>query len=206
MPCALDYERELWKKGITPVAGVDEAGRGPLAGPVVAAAVILPKSFTHSVLNDSKKLTHTQREKIYLELTSSEEIIWAVASCDHEIVDRINILKATHQAIAQALAALSSPPLHVLVDGLRISILTTPQTPLVGGDGISLSIAAASVIAKVTRDRFMLEMDAQYPLYGFARHKGYATADHLANLRTHGPCPIHRKSFEPVAQRQLDLA
>ncbi|MEO6054129.1 MAG: ribonuclease HII [Chthoniobacterales bacterium] len=206
MPCALDHERELWKNGISPVAGVDEAGRGPLAGPVTAAAVILPQNFTHSVLNDSKKLTHIQREKIYLELTSNEEIIWSVASCDHETIDRINILKATHKAIVQALATLSHPPLHVLVDGLSISILTTPQTAIVGGDAISLSIAAASVIAKVTRDRFMLEMDALYPAYGFAKHKGYATADHLANLRTHGPCPIHRRSFEPVAQRQLDLA
>ncbi|MEO6846789.1 MAG: ribonuclease HII [Chthoniobacterales bacterium] len=205
MPCSLDYERELWQTGCALVAGIDEAGRGPLAGPVVAAAVILPQDFSHALLDDSKKLTAARRDSLFEELTNSDTVIWAVASCDHEVIDQINILQATHRAMALALEALSSPPLHILVDGLPVKSLKPPQTALVGGDGLSFSIAAASVIAKVTRDRFMQEMDIQYPNYGFAKHKGYATADHLAKLRIHGPCPIHRKSFEPVAQRQLDL-
>lgn len=203
MPCSFDHERKLWEKGISPVVGIDEAGRGPLAGPVVAAAVILPMEFSHPLLNDSKQLTHLEREAIYTDLLATEGLIWAVAFGDHVLIDRINILRATHHAMAEAVAALSLLPSHALVDGLAVKGLPVAHTPLVGGDGLSLSIAAASVIAKVTRDRLMVEMDALYPSYGFAKHKGYATADHLANLRLHGPCPIHRRSFEPVAQRYL---
>ncbi len=182
------------------VAGVDEAGRGPLAGPVSAAAVILPEGFTHALLDDSKKLTERKREHLYVELTTRHDVRFAVALLDAEEIDRLNILRATHEAMRRAVAQLSPPPGHVLIDGLPVRDFPLPHTALVGGDALSFSIAAASVIAKVTRDRLMLEMDAQYPAYGFAKHKGYGTAQHLAALRTHGPCPIHRRSFQPVRE------
>jgi ribonuclease HII len=204
MPCSFKHENALRQSGVRLIAGIDEAGRGPLAGPVVAAAVILPEGFTHKVLTDSKKLTEPQREAIYAELTAREDVCWAVSVVDHEEIDRINILRATHQGMRRAASALAGPPGHVLIDGLPVRPFPFPQTALVKGDALSFSIAAASVIAKVTRDRFMLEMDGRYPAYGFAQHKGYATGFHLERLRTHGPCPIHRKTFLPVAS-QLEL-
>ena len=188
------------------VAGIDEAGRGPLAGPVVAAAVVLPEGFHHPELADSKKLTERSRERLYAEITSHGEISWAMAVIEPEEIDRLNVLRATHEAMRRALAALLFAPDHALIDGLPVLPFPVPQTALVGGDGLSFSIAAASVIAKVTRDRLMVEMEARYPAYGFAQHKGYGTALHLAKLRAHGPCAIHRRSFSPVQQARLPLA
>ena len=204
----LAFERELWQQGFTRVAGVDEAGRGPLAGPVVAAAVILPHTWSESGgdarlrdLNDSKQLTERQREEFFAILTAHPGIRFAIARVDADVIDRINILQATHRAMAEALRRLPVQPDHVLVDGLPVKSFTIPQTAIVKGDARSFSIAAASVIAKVTRDRLMLALHAQYPVYGFDQHKGYPTPDHLAALRAHGPCPIHRRTFGPVREK-----
>jgi len=206
MQCSLRHERALRKTGVRHVAGIDEAGRGPLAGPVVAAAVILPDDFRHQVLTDSKQLSAPVRETLYGELTTEGNgVLWAVAMVESEEIDRINILRATHQAMRQAVAALPFLPGHALIDGRPVRPFPVPHTALVGGDGISFSIAAASILAKVTRDRLMAEMDVRYPGYHFAQHKGYGTAEHLAMLRAHGPCPIHRRSFLPVRQAQMDL-
>ena len=201
MGCSLRHERNLFKNGIQIVAGIDEAGRGPLAGPVVAAAVILPLKFRHKRLDDSKKLNAAVREEIYVELTANPEVHWYVVAVGADDIDRLNILRATHHAMRLAVAGLKTAPDHVLIDGLPVKPFPIPQTALVGGDALSFSIAAASVIAKVTRDRIMVEMHALYPEYDFAQHKGYSTRDHIARLHKHGPCPIHRRSFEPVAQR-----
>ena len=206
MRCSFRHERALRRAGVEIIAGIDEAGRGPLAGPVVAAAVVLPERFRHKSLTDSKQLSAAVREEIYAELTAEGRgITWAVSVAGHEEIDRINILRATHQAMRRAVTALALAPQHVLIDGLPVRPFPIPQTALVGGDGLSLSIAAASVIAKVTRDRIMQEMDALYPKYQFSQHKGYGTALHLAMLRVHGPCPIHRRTFLPVRQAQLEL-
>jgi ribonuclease HII len=203
--CSLDYERDLHRQGYPRVVGIDEAGRGPLAGPLVAVAVVLPDGFHHEDLDDSKKLTARQRETLFTELTTRADIQWAVTVVDAEEVDRLNILEATHEAMRRAVRGLVPDPDHALIDGLPVLPFPVPQTALVGGDGLSFSIAAASVIAKVTRDRIMVEMDARYPGYEFAQHKGYGTALHLAKLRAHGPCAIHRKSFSPVRQAVLPL-
>lgn len=200
---SLFHEKELHARGIHPVAGVDEAGRGPLAGPVVAAAVILPDDFDLEGLDDSKKLTHEQREGLYVRLTEDASVIFAIAKGTSEEIGQFNILRATHLAMKRSLDELKKnghPPAHALVDGLPVKGLPVEQTALVGGDGLSLSIAAASILAKVTRDRIMDELDREFPQYGFARHRGYATADHLAMLREHGPCPHHRLGFAPVDQ------
>ncbi len=180
------------------VCGIDEAGRGPLAGPVVTAAVILPRDSDFPGLTDSKKLTPKKREFFYEKLTAHRDLQWSVASVDVEEIERINILRATWKAMCQARDALQPPPDWTLVDGLCVPPLGSRQTPIVGGDALSLSIAAASVIAKVTRDRLMDEIDRQYPGYGFAYHKGYGTALHLEALMKLGPCPLHRRSFGPV--------
>lgn len=205
MKCSLRHERALHAKGVLRVAGIDEAGRGPLAGPVVAAAVILPARFTHKVLRDSKRLTARQREQIYAEFAGRPEIHWAAAAVSGEEIDRLNILRATHEAMRRALAALPEAAGHALIDGLPVRPFPVDQTALVGGDGLSFSIAAASVMAKVTRDRLMDAFDAEYPEYGFGRHKGYGTALHLERLKKHGPCPIHRRSFLPVQQTVFDF-
>ncbi len=201
----LSFERELWQQGFRLVAGVDEAGRGPLAGPVVAAAVILPHVWQHSGfderlhdLNDSKQLTEAQRENFFSILTTHPEVRFAVAIVDAATIDRINILQATHRAMNEALANLEPQPEHVLVDGKPVKTMKLPNTAIVKGDAKSYSIAAASVLAKVTRDRMMVEFDRQFPAYGFAGHKGYGTPQHLAALAEHGPCPIHRRSFAPL--------
>ncbi len=199
------YERELLRRGGARIAGVDEAGRGPLAGPVVAAAVIFPADWIveglpralHG-LNDSKQLTPEERDKFFAKLTSFAEVQFAIAWSDHTLIDKINILQATFRAMNEALAQLQPAPRHVLVDGNQISSVRWPQTPIVEGDGKSYSIAAASVLAKVTRDRMMIEWDRQWPRYGFCKHKGYGTPHHLAALKEHGPCPLHRKSFAPI--------
>ncbi len=205
MRCNFKHERALHGQGLVRVAGIDEAGRGPLAGPVVAAAVVLPRKFSHKQLNDSKQLTHRLRDEIHAELVAHPEIVWSVAIVSVEEIDALNILRATHEAMRRALAALASAPDHVLIDGLPVHPFPIPQTALVGGDGLSFSIAAASVIAKVTRDRLMIELDAAHPEYAFAQHKGYGTALHLERLKKHGPCPLHRRSFLPVRQALLAL-
>jgi ribonuclease HII len=205
MKCSLRHENALRAEGLACIAGIDEAGRGPLAGPVVAAAVILPRKFRHRVLTDSKKLTPKQREELYVEITQREDVIWSVAMADHEEIDRINILRATWSAMHRAAATLAVAPQHCLIDGSPVRGFALPSTALVGGDGLSFSIAAASVIAKVTRDRLMVTMDEQYPNYAFAQHKGYGTALHLQRLESHGPCPIHRRTFLPVKQLLLPL-
>jgi len=204
MPCHFEIEQDLLRRGIRPIAGIDEAGRGPLAGPVVAAALIIEGEFPMPEgLNDSKKLTAKKREALFEILTTRQEFPWAIGVASVEEIDRINILRATHLAMRRAVENLPTRPAHGLVDGLPVRDLPVPHTAVVGGDGISLSIAAASILAKVTRDRMMLDLDRQFPAYGFARHKGYATREHLLNLQTHGPCPAHRKSFAPVAQCDL---
>jgi ribonuclease HII len=205
---SLFHEEELHARGIRPVAGVDEAGRGPLAGPVVAAAVILPDGFELEGLDDSKRLTHEQREGLYVRLTEYASVFFAIAEGTSEEIGQLNILRATHLAMKRSLEGLKEnghSPAHALVDGLPVKGLPVEQTALVGGDGLSLSIAAASILAKVTRDRIMDELDREFPQYGFARHRGYATADHLAMLREHGPCPHHRLGFAPVDQPAFDF-
>ena len=194
----LFFEKEAWSRGAVRVCGIDEVGRGPLAGPVVACAVILPPKFKHRKLTDSKKLTELQREKIYEELTNHPEVIWNLASIDPEEIDRINILQATWKASVLAREGLKQASDWSLVDGLKIPALGDAQTAIIDGDTRSLSIAAASVIAKVTRDRWMSELDQKYPGYGFAKHKGYGTSLHMRALMKWGPSPIHRRSFEPV--------
>jgi ribonuclease HII len=201
--CSLEFEDGLRASGFSKVAGVDEAGRGPLAGPVVAAAVLLPAGFAHPRLNDSKKLSEKVRLALFTELLEAPEVQSAIVEVGPEEIDRLNILRATHEAMRRAVAQLRPEPDHVLIDGLPVRPFAKPQTALVGGDGLSLSIAAASVLAKVTRDRLMLALDAEYPQYAFAQHKGYGTALHLERLQKHGPCPAHRRSFAPVRQLVL---
>jgi len=211
-PDRFEFERALLRQGIVSFAGVDEAGRGPLAGPVVAAAVRLPALWVEeglppelAGLNDSKQLSAAQRERFFAFLTGEPGVHFAVAQADVAEIDDLNILQATHRAMNRALAELRPPPQHALVDGRPVNSLTVAQTAVVQGDGRSYSIAAASVLAKVTRDRLMAEYDRRYPAYGFAAHKGYGTPDHLAALARHGPCPIHRRSFAPLKQQQLSL-
>ena len=205
MACDLAHEDSLRARGFLFVAGIDEAGRGPLAGPLVAAAVILPVGFHHPSLNDSKQLTERARETIFAELTANGDVQWGFSVAESTEIDRFNILRATHQAMRRAVAKLKPVPHHALIDGLPVRPFPVPHTALVGGDAISFSIAAASIIAKVTRDRMMMEMDARFPGYDFASHKGYGTAKHLAALEQHGPCPIHRRTFLPVRQGELGL-
>jgi ribonuclease HII len=206
------FERALVAQKIHRIAGVDEAGRGPLAGPVTAAAVVLPLSWLQlgmpeelRDLNDSKQLTAAERDRCFLLLTSDPRIQWQVASLDAERVDVLNILQATHEAMRQAVAALHPPPQHILLDGCPVPFPELRVTSIVAGDSLSYSIAAASVLAKVSRDRVMLEFDRLYPGYGFADHKGYATPEHIAALRRLGPSPIHRRSFSPLKPIQTEL-
>src|SRR2546421_8604496 len=203
--CGFRYEKKLRATGVVRVAGIDEAGRGALAGPVVAAAVVLPERFRHRRLNDSKQLAPELREEIYCELVVNPEVRWTVGIVDSIEIDRINILRASHKAMRFAVEALTDHPDHVLIDGLPVIPFSFPQTAIVDGDCISLSIAAASVIAKVTRDRMMRDFCSQFPQYCFDQHKGYGTELHLLRLHEFGPCPIHRRSFEPVAQPLLAL-
>ena len=203
--CGFRYEKKLRVIGVARIAGIDEAGRGALAGPVVAAAVVLPEKFRHRRLNDSKQLAPELREQIYSELVSDSQVRWTVGIVDSVEIDRINILRASHRAMRLAIEALIEPPDHVLIDGLPVIPFPLPQTAIIEGDCISLSIAAASVIAKVTRDRMMRDFCAHFPQYCFGQHKGYGTELHLLKLYEFGPCPIHRRSFEPVAQPLLAL-
>ncbi len=199
----LVWEADLRHQGYALVAGIDEAGRGPLAGPVTAAAAILPVDFTHPVLNDSKKLSAKTRERLYLEITSNSQITWCSAQATVEEIDALNILHATHLAMQRAVEGLSTAPNAVLIDGLPVKGFPLHQKALVKGDSLSLSIAAASIIAKVERDRQMQELALKYPECGFEKHKGYGTKYHLSQLNRHGPCPIHRQTFRPVTQLSL---
>jgi len=206
MRCTLKYENALRRTGIRIIAGIDEAGRGPLAGPVVAGAVILPEGFRHAIVNDSKQLNAEQREEIYAALTVRADVCWAVCVVEHDEIDRINIHRAAHEAMRRAVQALATQPDHALIDGRPVRPFPVPHTAIVDGDCKSKSIAAASIVAKVTRDRIMLRLDAEYPDYGFARHKGYATGLHIERLKLHGPCPIHRKTFLPALQREFQFS
>ncbi len=191
------YEARAWRTGLARIAGIDEAGRGPLAGPVVAAAVVIAPDRRIQGLADSKLLPPERREALF-DVIRERALAVGVGIVDHETIDRINILRATRQAMAEALAALAVTPELVITDFVALAGLPCAQRNLVAGDRRSASVAAASIVAKVTRDRIMVEMDTQFPEYGFARHKGYATAEHLAALDRHGPCPIHRRSFSGV--------
>ena len=188
------YERRMKKLGYTYIAGVDEAGRGPLAGPVTAAAVILPEKALLLGLNDSKKLSPQKREELYREITA-QAIDWAVGYASVNEIDRYNILQATKLAMKRAIYALRQKPDYILIDAVEIDELKWRQQAITGGDALSATIAAASIIAKVTRDRLMCELDRQYPVYGFAEHKGYPTRRHREAITKYGPCPLHRRSF-----------
>ena len=195
------YERRLWNKGYRQVAGVDEAGRGPLAGPIVAAAVIYPPGLKIPGLNDSKKLSPNKREKIYA-ILRRKKIMAGVGKVSSKEIDALKIEKANRLAMEKAVRNLPLPPDFILVDGNRIGIdLPISQQRVVKGDSLCPSIAAASIIAKVTRDRIMLKYHQKYDNYGFDKHKGYGTAGHFKKLKEHGPCPIHRRSFYPLAER-----
>ena len=196
----LELERELIECGSSPVAGVDEAGRGPLAGPVVAAAVILPCGYSQDFLDDSKKVSSKRRDVLYEELTRDSQVCWGVAFAEVSEIDELNILRATHNAMERAALALPVRPAFCLIDGLDVPGFPLAAKGVVRGDGISLSIAAASIIAKVTRDRRMQELAEEFPVYGFAKHKGYGTQSHMEALREYGPCREHRRSFAPVAK------
>lgn len=191
-----DFERSALARGFARVAGIDEAGRGPWAGPVVAAAVILDPDDLPDGLNDSKKLTHARREEFHDIILAKAEV--GIGIVDVAVIDRDNILQATYAAMIQAAAALASAPLFALIDGNRAPKLDFPVETVIEGDGKCLSIAAASIIAKVTRDRMMVDLDRQCPGYGFAKHKGYGTAEHQEALARLGPTPHHRRSFEPI--------
>lgn len=201
-PPDLSYETQH-RANYQRIAGIDEAGRGPLAGPVAAAAVILPSDFSHPLLNDSKKLTPNKRQQLYHEITSNPAIVWSVSTCDVKDITKLNILGATRLAMQQAATNINAD--FCLIDGLPHPNFPLPHQAIVKGDSISLSIAAASIIAKVTRDQIMREYDLLYPQYGFAQHKGYGTRQHLAAIKQYGPCPIHRLSFQPFAQPTLPL-
>ena len=198
------YERQAQKRGARLVAGVDEAGRGPLAGPVVVAAVVFFDRRWPDGLNDSKKLTLRQRERLYDAILEQAAVSIAVAS--RARIDRMNILRASLWAMSRAVAGLPERPDHVLVDGnMAPPGLTCACETVIGGDRLSVSIAAASIVAKVTRDRLMTAIGRAFPDYGFERHMGYSTPAHFAALKEHGPCPHHRQSFAPVRERQMEL-
>ena len=201
----LEFEHQAWLSGYSRVAGVDEAGRGPLAGPVMAAAVVFNREFLESEqrgclagLDDSKKLTESKRNLFFRVLAESSQVEVGVGSASVAEIDETDILRATHLAMRRALVHLSPLPDLALVDGLPVPGLPCESTAIVRGDSKSLSISAASIVAKVTRDELMRELDKQYSVYGFARHKGYGTREHMRTLLEHGPCSIHRRSFQPV--------
>jgi ribonuclease HII len=191
-------EKRLKSEGFSRIAGVDEAGRGPLAGPVVAAACILPAGVFFEHLNDSKLLTADQRNVLFEQITLCPHLIFGIGIIDMKTIDRINILQATFLAMRKAVEALSTQPDYILIDGNQLPMFDIPSESVVHGDSLSISIAAASIIAKVTRDRIMEEMDGKWPEYGFKQHKGYATEQHLDAIQKFGPCPTHRRSFDPV--------
>ena len=195
----LRYENRLWERGVTLVAGVDEAGMAPLAGPVVAAACILPRDYRPRGVDDSKQLDAAERERLAADIKRNA-IAWAVGQAEVGEIDRLNVYWAGILSLRRAVLGLDPRPEHLLIDARRIRDLDIPQDGIVHGDALSLTIAAASILAKTTRDALMARMDEQYPGYGFARHKGYPTPDHVASLRERGACPIHRRSFGPVRE------
>ena len=195
------YDDSFRTQGYTPLSGVDEAGRGPLAGPVVASAVVLPSGLRIAGLKDSKKLSPKQREALFLEILSKAEDI-GVGIVGHEEIDRINIYRATKQAMITAIEDLTNTPGILIIDAMELP-LKIKQVSMPRAESISASVAAASIIAKVTRDRLMDHFHSLYPAYGFNKHKGYATRMHMEMLEKHGPCPIHRRSFSPVAALSL---
>jgi ribonuclease HII len=204
------HERELRLAGFQRIAGIDEVGRGSLAGPVVAAAVILPEYHRIKGLRDSKVLSRPRREALYQRILDRADAV-GVGCVEVEVIDRINILQATKLAMTEALGRLPQRPDHLVIDALSLRDVELPQRAIIDGDAISASIAAASIVAKVTRDRICAELDDRYPAYGFARNKGYGTPRHLDALLTEGPCEWHRRSFAPVRmllsgeQLSLDL-
>ena len=205
------HERKLLAKGCSFIAGIDEVGRGPLAGPVVAsAAMFSPKVIINGLpdslcdVNDSKKLSAKKREKLFDALNEFDGVSFGVSIIDPDEIDRINILQATHKAMRESLASLGQKPDYLLVDGRPVDSLGKAQSAIVKGDSLSYSIGAASIFAKVTRDRMMIQFDIEFPGYGFASNKGYGTKEHLNGLSDMGPCPIHRHSFAPIRKNPQD--
>lgn len=201
------YEEQLEDLGIKYIAGVDEVGRGPLAGPVVVAAVILPLNLRIKGINDSKKLSLKKRNELY-KIILNEALAVNVSFIDERVIDEINIYEATKKGMLEAISGLKIKPEHVLIDAMPLRELDIAHTSIIHGDALSASIGAASIIAKVTRDEYMDKMDIKYPNYGFKHHKGYCTKEHLEALEKYGPCEIHRKSFAPVKKfytKQLTL-
>ena len=201
------YEEQLEDLGIKYIAGVDEVGRGPLAGPVVVAAVILPLNLRIKGINDSKKLSLKKRNELY-KIILNEALAVNVSFIDERVIDEINIYEATKKGMLEAISGLKIKPEHVLIDAMPLRELAIAHTSIIHGDALSASIGSASIIAKVTRDEYMDKMDIKYPNYGFKHHKGYCTIEHLEALEKYGPCEIHRKSFAPVKKfytKQLTL-
>ena len=191
-----EYENELYKTGIKYIGGVDEVGRGPLVGPVVTACVILPKDFYDERINDSKKLSEKKREELY-DVIMNNALCVGIGKSSEKVIDKINILEATKKAMKEAISNCDIKPEHVLIDAVKLDI-DIPSTSIIKGDAKSQTIAAASIIAKVTRDRMMYELDKKHPEYGFAKNKGYGTKQHIEALYKYGPLKEHRKTFEPV--------
>ena len=201
----MEHEEAARRQGYARICGIDEAGRGPLAGPVVAAAVILPPGYELPGLNDSKKLTARRREQLFTALMEDDAVHKCIAQASVQEIDELNILRATHLAMQRAALGLIVVPDFCLIDGLAVPGFPLPSLNLVKGDARSLSIAAASILAKVSRDRYMAELDTLYPQYGFARHAGYGTKAHLEAIQQYGVTEHHRRSFAPVAQMELPL-
>lgn len=207
LPNLYNFEEKLYDEGATYICGVDEAGRGPLAGPVVVCACIMPEFSRIEGINDSKQLSAKKREELY-KLIIKEALAYNVVYVSIEDVDKLNIYQATKKGMLEAIEGLKIKPDHVLIDAMKLDELETPHTSIIHGDALSASIAAASIIAKVTRDNYMNKMDIKYPNYGFKKHKGYGTKAHLEALEKLGPCPIHRKTYAPVSKyysKQLSL-
>jgi ribonuclease HII len=192
------HENRILSQGFKYIAGVDEAGRGPLAGPVIAAACILPPKTVFANLNDSKQVSPKQRDILYRELTSAKGVLFGIGEASVLEINEINILQATFLAMQRAVEALPSPPDYLLIDGNRAPYFTMQKETLVQGDSLSVSIAAASILAKVFRDRLMEKMDEKWPMYGFGKHKGYGTKEHIEAIQKWGPCPDHRMTFAPL--------
>ena len=198
------YEKELWKNGINLIAGMDEVGRGPLIGPVVTACVILPKDFVLEGLTDSKKLSEKKREEFY-DYIMEHAISVGIGMMDETVIDEVNIYEATKLAMYQAVEKSKVKPEHVLIDAMKLDKLEMPSTSIIKGDAKSISIAAASVIAKVTRDRMMIELDKKYPIYGFKSHKGYPTKKHIEAIKEYGLINGYRKTFKPISEMVKEL-
>lgn len=198
------YEKELWKNGINLIAGMDEVGRGPLIGPVVTACVILLKDFVLEGLTDSKKLSEKKREEFY-DYIMEHAISVGIGMMDEKVIDEVNIYEATKLAMYQAVEKSKVKPEHVLIDAMKLDKLEMPSTSIIKGDAKSISIAAASVIAKVTRDRMMIELDKKYPMYGFKSHKGYPTKKHIEAIKEYGLIDGYRKTFKPISEMVKEL-